>query len=434
MSYLYVTDGVLLNFASEAFLHEPGELHCQNGHIIYCGPKSGAPAPPPGARCLRAQGGLVLPSFVNSHGHAAMTLLRGVADDLDLHTWLNHHIFPLEGKLTPEAIYWGSLLACAEMIRSGITCFGDMYYYPHETVRAVRLAGLRAVLGETLLESLMTTQEQKKAGQARLKEFVAAYKGSADIKPILNLHAVYTCSPSLLQLGQELACDLDVGIHMHLCETKEEIEICQNTYGRPPVAHLQALGLLTPRLWVAHGVWLEPEEATLLARQGVGVAHCPSSNMKLASGLANVPGLLKAGVEVGLGTDGCASNNRLDMFSEMDMCAKVHKLSALDPTAMPAELALRMGTCMSAQVIGWPELGRLQVGHPADFIVIDSKRPHLSPMTSPISHLVYAARAADVRHTVCQGQVLMENGVISHLDEQQIMAKAGEHLARIMGS
>ena len=422
MSYLYVDDGLLLGHNA----CEAGELHCQDGVVVYCGPAIGAPRPPAGARRLSAQEGLVLPGFINSHCHAAMTLLRGVADDLELHTWLNQHIFPLESKLTQEAIYWGSLLACLEMIKSGITCFADMYYHPHQTAKAVRQAGIRAVLGETLLDVLMDTPGKQQRNISLVQELVAAYQGSPDIKPSLNLHSVYTCSPALLQLGNELSASLDIGLHMHLCETMEEVNGCVASYGRPPVAHLHELGLLSSRLWVAHGVWITPEEAMLLAEKGVSVAHCPNSNMKLCSGRADVPGLLAAGVEVGLATDGCASNNRLDMFSEMDVCAKLHKLGAMDPTVLPAKQVAQMATSYSAQVVGWPELGRLQPGSPADFIVINTNQSHLTPMVSPMSHLVYAARAADVMHTVCQGKVLMEDRQLLHLDEQEIMAKARE--------
>lgn len=434
MNYLYVTDAYLLNFAPSFPLAAPGELHCEDGAIVYCGPKENAPLPPAGARCLPASGGLLLPGFINAHTHAAMALLRGVADDLNLHSWLVDYIFPLERKLTSKAIYWGSMLACLEMIRGGITCFADMYYSPHSTVEAVRRAGIRAVLGETLLDALTRTREQKESAAAKVREFTAAYQGSPDIKPILNLHSVYTCSPRLLQWGNQLARELDIGLHMHLCETRDEVKNCVSAYGSPPVAHLQNLRLLSPRLWVAHGVWVEPLEAALLAEKGVGVAHCPNSNMKLASGRADVPGLLNAGVRVGLGTDGCASNNRLDMFNEMDMCAKMHKLATMDPTIMPAAKALEMATSLSARIIGWPELGCLRAGHPADFIVVDTSRPHLNPMASPTSHLVYAARAGDVRHTVCQGRVLMEDYVIPHLDEREIVAKAGEQFNRIISA
>jgi 5-methylthioadenosine/S-adenosylhomocysteine deaminase len=249
----------------------------------------------------------------------------------------------------------------------------------------------------------------------------------------VNMHAVYTCSPPLLRQGRELAEALDIGLHMHLCETREEINLCRQAWQRRPVPHLENLGVLGPRLWAAHMVWLEDGEIETLAAHGVRVSHCPVSNMKLASGRADVPGLLAQGVRVGLGTDGSASNNRLDMFREMDMCAKVHKLATFDPTVMPAALVIDLATSQAARTIGWPDLGRLQPGLPADFIVVDFSAPHMQPLNNYLSHLVYSAQSSDVRHTVAQGRVLMENRRVEHLDEEEIRAKAGEHIRHLMG-
>ena len=432
-SYLYVTDGSVLQFGPQAEVLNDYELHCQNGKIIYCGPSAQAPPAPRDARRLKADNGLIMPGLINTHTHAAMTLMRGIADDLELHTWLNKHIFPVESKLNADAVYWGSLLACLEMIRGGTTCFADMYYFPHQTVKAVRQAGLRASLGETLLDTLTSTPKDMEIAINKVKDFCREHQKSEDIRPTLNLHSVYTCSPKLLRQGGRLSEELNIDLHMHLCETREELNICQNTYGKLPVAHIHDLGLLSSRLWLAHGVWINPEEAKVLAQFQVGVAHCPNSNMKLASGRADVPGMLDAGVKVALGTDGCASNNRLDMFNEMDVCAKMHKLATLDSTAMPAGQVLRMGTALAAQVLNRPALGELVAGALADFIVVDFHQPHLAPVNNYISHLVYAANRSDVRHTVCQGRVLMENRHIPHLDEEEIMARAKEQITRMLG-
>jgi 5-methylthioadenosine/S-adenosylhomocysteine deaminase len=383
---------------------------------------------------LEAEGLLVLPGFINAHGHAAMSLFRGVADDLELHTWLTQHIFPLEQKLTPENIYWGTLLAAAEMIKAGITCFGDMYYYPEQSVRAARQAGLRAALGPTMLDVFMDTAAQRADMLQKAKEFILAHQGGADIRPTINLHSVYTCSPSLLRQGGELAQALNVRLHMHLCETKTEIAGCLASYGCPPVAHLRNLGLLNSHLLAAHGIWLEVEEIDLLSKMEANIVHCPNSNMKLASGRAPVPEMLAAGIAVGLGSDSCASNNRLDLFTEMDVCAKWHKAAALDPAIMPARQVWQMATLLGGRALGWPELGCLQAGSPADFIVLDSDQPHLTPLHNPVSHLVYAARAADVRHTVCQGRVLMKNRQLQTLDESQIKAKAKEQIKLLLNA
>jgi 5-methylthioadenosine/S-adenosylhomocysteine deaminase len=424
--YIYVRGGAVLLPQGQTL--DEGELHCRGDEIIYCGPRKQAPLPPAGAKCLDGSGGLVMPGFVNTHTHAAMTLMRGVADDLELHTWLNKHIFPLEAHLTAQAVYWGSLLACLEMIKGGITCFADMYYFPHQTMRAARQAGLRALLGETLIDNMASSARRKESLFRRVREFALTCRDHRDIRPVLNMHAVYTCSPPLLREGKELAEELDIGLHMHLCETREEVENCRRTWGRRPVSHLRGLGVLSPRLWVAHGIWLNEEEMDMLSSHGVGISHCPVSNMKLASGRADIPALLGKGVRVGLGTDGSASNNRLDMFREMDLCAKVHKLAALDPAVMPAGLVIELATSQAAQVIGWQNLGSLRPGALADFIVVDFRAPHMAPLNNYISHLVYSAQSSDVRHSVCQGRVLMENRCVGHLDSEEIKAKASEQI------
>ncbi|MDR1397546.1 MAG: amidohydrolase [Desulfarculales bacterium] len=425
-NYIYVRGGSVLLPQGQTL--EEGEVHCRGDEIIYCGPREQAPPPPRGAKCLDGSNGLTMPGLINTHTHAAMTLMRGVADDQTLHVWLNEHIFPLEANLTAQTVYWGSLLACLEMIKSGITCFADMYYFPHQTMRAARRAGLRALLGETLTDSLARDGRRRQALFRRAREFALACRDSRDIRPVLNMHAVYTCSPPLLREGKELAEELDLGLHMHLCETREEVENCRQTWGRRPVAHLRELGVLGPRLWAAHGIWLNEEEMDILAGHGVGISHCPTSNMKLASGRADIPALLTKGVGVGLGTDGSASNNRLDMFREMDLCAKIHKLAALDPAVMPAGLVIELATSRAARLIGWPELGNLRPGAPADFIVVDFDAPHMTPLNNHISHLVYSAQSSDVRHSVCQGKVLMENRWVGHLDSEEIKAKAGEQI------
>ncbi len=434
MGELYIYNGTILTMDGQCAAIEDGALLIEGSRIAYCGPRDLEKEQRwLGGRELDARGGLILPGLINGHTHAAMTLLRGLADDLPLEEWLTEHIFPAERNLTPEAVYWGSLLACAEMIRGGTTCFCDMYLWAHEVARAVEQAGLRAVVGEVIYDFPSPSYGELENGFAVSEDLIRKYAGHPRITGAVMPHALYTCSPSLLERAGRLARDLDADINIHMSETLTETETVKERYGKRPLAHLADLGLVDGRLWADHAVDLNLDEIERLAQAGARVSLLPESNMKLASGLANLAGMIGAGLSVGLGTDGCASNNDLDMFGEMDSCAKVHKAAVLDPTVARARTVLEMATCRGGLVFGRQDLGVLREGALADVIVVDVDQPHLTPMYNPFSHLVYAARGSDVLHTVCHGRVLMENRRLTTLDEEEIMARAREEALRLTG-
>jgi len=386
----------------------------------------------PAARTLDAGGGLILPGLINTHTHAAMALFRGLADDLPLMTWLNEHIFPAEAKLTPELVRVGTRLACAELIRSGTTCFCDMYLFEAAVAEAARQCGLRAVVGEVFFDFPSPNYGPIDQGFAYAQALLARWKNDPLIRVAIEPHSPYLCAPELLTRAASLAADHGALLVIHLSETQAEVAQIQEKYKRTPTGHLAHLGVLSPRLVACHAVVLTAEDIALLAQNDVKVSHNPESNMKLASGVAPVPDLLAAGVCVGLGTDGCASNNNLDLFGEMDTAAKLHKVQRLDPTVMDAATVLAMTTRNAARVLGLAhEIGSLEVGKRADLIVVDTHQPHLTPMYDPVSHLVYAARGSDVLHSVINGQVVMENRDLLTLDEAQVLADARQAAALI---
>jgi len=430
---LCITNGVILTMDDADAIIPDGSLVVSDGRIAYCGPAAGAP-PLGGCRVLDAGGGLIMPGLINGHTHAAMTLLRGLADDLPLDVWLNQHIFPAERGLDAEAVYWGSLLACVEMIRSGTTSFCDMYLFAGQVARAADDAGLRAVVGEVLYDFPSPSYGDIANGYQVTEELIAAYTNHPRISGAVMPHTLYTCSRPLMERAGRIAADTGAAMNIHLAENQGETAEVLEKWGKRPLAVLEELGLVGGQLWIDHGVDLALGEIELLAAAGARVTHCPESNMKLANGTAPLTEMLAAGVKVGLGTDGCASNNDLDLFGEMDSCAKLAKVSRMDPTAAPAPAVVGLATRRGAAAFGRPgELGVLKEGALADVIVVDTNQPHLTPMYNPLSHLVYAARGGDVLHTVCHGQVLMADRVVECLDQAEVMAKAKEQAVRLNG-
>jgi 5-methylthioadenosine/S-adenosylhomocysteine deaminase len=355
-----------------------------------------------------------------------MSLFRGLADDLPLKTWFEDHIFPAEAKwVTEEFVYAGTLLACAEMIRAGTTTFADGYFFEEQVAKAARQSGMRALLAQGTLDFPTPDSPHPEAGVGRIRKFIQAWADSPIIRPALFAHSLYTCSPELLIRCRDLAMECRVPWIIHLSETRDEVDIISRKYRRTPIDHMENLGLLSPNLIACHCVHLTEGEMDLLAERGVRVVHNPESNMKLASGVAPIPDLLKRGIPVGLGTDGCASNNNLDLFQEMDFAAKVHKVHRLDPTVMPAETVLEMATLGGARVLGMEaEIGSLEVGKKADVIVLDLNRPHLQPVYNVVSQLVYAATGADVRDVIIDGRIVMQNRHLLTLDEEEILSTA----------
>ncbi|RUM37983.1 MAG: S-adenosylhomocysteine deaminase [Desulfobulbus sp.] len=402
--------------------------------IVAVGPRAELREKYPHADELRQEHGLIMPGLINTHTHAAMSCFRGLADDLPLMQWLQEYIFPREARLTGEMVYTSTLLSLCEMIRSGTTSFNDMYLFAADVARATDESGMRAWLGEVLYDFPSPSYGELENGFALMEQLFADYAENERITITVNPHAVYTCSPDLLTRLGDFAAERQALLHIHLAENQDEGALCRERFGVGPVGHLDKLGLLGERTLAAHCVVLDNEDIGLLARRGVKVAHCLESNMKLASGIAPVPAMLAAGVCVGIGTDGSASNNDVDMFGEMDCVAKVHKAVLKDPTVMDAETTLFAATCGGAAALGAQQkIGSLEVGKKADLIVVDFDRPHLSPVYHPVSHLVYAARGADVVHSMINGRLVMKNRKILTLDEPAILADMAE-ISRKIGS
>ena len=381
----------------------------------------------PGDDELDASGGLVIPGLVNAHTHVAMTLFRGYADDKALDAWLREDIWPLEAQLEAEDVRAGAELGLVEMIKSGTTSFADMYFFMPEVVEAVDRAGMRALVGHGAITEGKDEADAHEAFQ-RAIEFAAAYDGSADgrVRTAFMPHSLTTVSESFLAEYVPRARDLGVPIHLHANETETEVTPIVDEHGQRPLRYASERGLLREEDFLAHGVHVDRSEIELLAERGAGVAHCPASNMKLASGIAPVQDLLDAGVTVGIGTDGAASNNDLDMFDEMRDAAMVGKLAADDASAVDASSVVEMATAGGADVLGF-DSGRLEPGANADLAVVDLESPHLTPNHDPVSHLAYATRGSDVRHTVCDGSVLMRDRDVTVFDEAAVRERAVEH-------
>jgi 5-methylthioadenosine/S-adenosylhomocysteine deaminase len=380
------------------------------------------------------RGLLFMPGLINTHGHAAMSLLRGYADDLVLQDWLQNHMWPMESKFTGDDVYWGTSLAAAEMIKSGTTTFLDMYDHMNRVGEVVDTSGMRAVLTRGVIGLCPEDVQQAKLQDAI--SFARDWHGAADgrITAMMSPHAPYTCPPDFIIKFVEAAHDLDLPMHTHMSETKAEVEQNLRDYGLRPVEHLDRLGVFSRPSLVAHAVHLTDEEIAILADRGAAVSHNPVSNLKLASGVARVPELLAAGVTVSLGTDSAASNNNLDLFEEIRMAALLHKGVTGDPTVVPAAEALRMGTVYGARALGLEgKTGVLKPGMKADFIGVSTDRPHFVPRTDYVSHLVYAASGADVKHVWADGRQLLKDGILLTLDEEKIRYEAQACFERLRG-
>jgi 5-methylthioadenosine/S-adenosylhomocysteine deaminase len=384
------------------------------------------------SRIIDANGGIIMPGLINSHTHAAMTCFRGLADDLQLMTWLNDHIFPAEAKLDDQKVYLGTLLACAEMIMSGTTCFCDMYLFEDAVARAAKRAGVRAVVGEVLYDFDSPNYGPIDKGFEYTQTLIDTWKDDPLVTIAVEPHSAYLCQPELLKKAFNLTQSYGLPLVIHLAESKSEVGQIKERYDRTPVEHLAEIEVLAPNVLACHCVELTENDISLLHRFDVKVAHNAESNMKLASGVAPIPRLLNAGICVGLGTDGCASNNDLDLFLEMDTVAKLHKAKALDPTAMDARTVLKMATIQSARALGLNQaIGSLETGKKADLIVIDTHKPHLTPMYEPVSHLVYAAMGSDVTTSIINGTVVMEERNLKSLDLKKVINDVNKIAAEI---
>jgi 5-methylthioadenosine/S-adenosylhomocysteine deaminase len=425
---MIIANGVVLTGSPGEAPLQSGALAIDRGKIIALDHKERIESMFQASKSLDARGGLIMPGLINCHTHLPMSLFRGYADDLPLENWLRDYIFPMERKcLSPEWVYWGSLLSLAESIRCGTTTLADGYFFEEEVARAVEESGVRAILGQGILDFPTPDSPSPEDALSRAETLIQKYQGHPLIQPALFPHTVYTCSPPLLQKCFDLAERYQTPMMIHLAETKEEVKEILGRYGRSPICHLNHLGLLSPSLIASHCVWVTEEEMNMLTLHGVKVVHNPESNMKLAAGVAPIPDFLARKIPVGLGSDGCASNNNLDLFQEMDTAAKLHKIHRLNATQMPAPVVLEMATLGGAKVLGLEKsVGSLEVGKKADIIVVELNRPHLQPPLNLISHLVYSAVGSDVRDVIVEGRILMEDRKLLTLDEERILHEAKE--------
>lgn len=378
----------------------------------------------------------LIPGLINLHTHAAMTLMRGLADDQRLMDWLEKHIWPAEARhVSAQFVYDGTLLACAEMLRGGVTCFNDMYFFPEMAGRAALDTGIRGVLGIVLIEFptayASDAQDYLRKGLAMRDEL----KSEALLSFCMAPHAPYTVSDRSFEQILTLSEQLQIPINTHLHETRGEIRESENKFGMRPIARLVKLGLLGPNFIAVHAVHLEPAEIAMLAGLGASVAHCPTSNLKLASGIAPVSSMLSAGINVGLGTDGAASNNRLDVLTEVRLAALLAKTASDDAETLPAHVALRMATLNAARALGLErKIGSVESGKCADLCAVNLASIELSPCYDPASHLVYAAGREHVSHVWVGGKLLVEEGRLLQVDEMAVARKAIEWQSRIAAS
>ncbi|MGH9399619.1 MAG: amidohydrolase family protein, partial [Thermoanaerobaculia bacterium] len=429
---LLVTHARVVTMDAGFTVVEDGAVAVKDGAILAVGPSAQLFARYAAKAAVDAHGGIVMPGLVNTHTHAAMTLLRGLADDLPLDRWLTKHIFPAEAKnVSPEFVYDGTRLAALEMIEGGTTTFADMYYFMSDAARAVDEAGLRAVLGETFIDFPVPDHKDLPATLVYMERFTRRWKGHSRIVPAPAPHAIYTNARESLLAARDFAWREGLPLLIHLAETKKELSDARTTWQNTPTAYLAGIGFFDPpasgpRLPIvaAHGVWLGPQDRALLKQYGVGLSHNPESNMKLSSGIAEVAAWQREGLAWGLGTDGPAgSNNDLSMFEAMDFAGKLAKVSTGDPTVLPARDLVAAATKGGAGILGLgARIGSLEPGKRADMIVIDVHRSHIQPFEDVYSALVYSVKASDVTDVWVDGRRLLASRRPVTVDEKAVLA------------
>jgi 5-methylthioadenosine/S-adenosylhomocysteine deaminase len=424
---LLVMGGTVVTMDGARHVYEDGAVAVRGDTIVAVGPRTEIEGKYTATRRIDARGKLILPGLINGHTHAPMTLLRGIANDVNLQDWLTKYIFPAEARnVNEEFVVWGTRLALLEMVRGGTTTFADMYYYEDAIARETKAAGMRGVLGETMIDFPVPGYKTVSEGLAYTEEFLKHWKGDPLIHAAVAPHSIYTASEKTLRDSFALARKYNAPVLIHLSETKKELEDSGAKHGATPVAYLEQLGLLGPDTLAAHCIWLDAADMVLLAKRGVGCVHNPSSNMMLASGIAAVIEMRAAGVRLGLGTDGpSGSNNDLDMMEEMDLAAKLQKIARVNPAALTAEQALEMATIEGARALHMEkEIGSLEAGKKVDLIVLNLSAPNAVPLYDLYAQIVYALKASDVETVVIGGRTVMENRRVLTLDEPSIIAKA----------
>ena len=435
---LLIAGGTLLTMAAPGDIIEEPLIGIRDGRILFV---EKGPFPPgliPEAReIIDATDSLIMPGLVNAHTHLPMVLFRGLADDLPLMRWLTDYIFPAEARFANrQTVHAASILAIAEMILSGTTTFCDGYFFEGAVARAAIDCGMRGIAAQGFIDFPAPDQPDSTRHRAQAGKFVRKWKDRSPlITPSLVCHSPYTCSPDTLRMIKAVARDAGIPFQIHLAETRDEVVLLRERYGKNPVHHLRDLDLLDEGTIAAHCIWLEEDELDILATLGAKVAHDPESNMKLGAGIAPVPAMLRRGIDVGLGTDGAASNNNLDLFGEMGMCAKLHKVFSADPTVLPAEKVVEMATIGGARVLGMADrIGSIVPGKWADIILLDLEKPHLTPLYHPFSQLVYAASGADVTTSIIGGRIVMRNRRLLTLDADSAMAEVRRIAMEVVGA
>ena len=429
-----VSGGAVVTVDAKRTIYNPGSIAVDGTSIVAVGPSADIAGRFKAATQIDATGSIVIPGLINAHTHAPMVLYRGLADDLRLQEWLEKYIFPAEAKtVSREMVRAGTRLAALEMIQSGTTVYADMYYFEEEIARTTKAAGMRGVLGQTIIQFPVPDAKTPAEGLARTEAFLKEFAKDDLIVPAIAPHSPYTVDAKTLQASRALATKYGAPVIIHVAETETELGSSRTAHaGLSPVGYLDSIKFFGPRTLINHGVWVNAADMKILRSHQVAVSHNPESNMKLASGIAPVPEYLEAGITVGLGTDGAASNNDLDMFEAMRFAALLHKVKTGNPQAVPASVALEMATINGARALGLDkQIGSLEAGKRADLVIVSAASARLTPMYDPVSHLVYAVHGDDVRTVMVNGRLLMRDRKMLTLDEPAVLAEARKLAASV---
>lgn len=431
-----IVGGTVVTMNGKREVIDDGAVAIRGDRIIMVGKRADVISRVAPKRILNAAGKAVIPGLINTHTHVPMSLFRGIADDLDLNEWLTKYIFPAEAKNVDEPfVRAGTRLGLAEMIRGGTTTFCDMYYFEDAIAEETKKAGVRGVLGETIIDFPVADNKTNSEAMAYTERFIKRWQNDPLIIPAAAPHAPYTVSTEHLKAIRQLSDRLDAPVVIHVAETKKERDDIKAQYGDTPVKYLSRIGLLTKRTIAAHSIWVTDDEIDILKAAGVGVAHNPQSNMKLASGVAPIPAMLAKDVAVGLGTDGAASNNDLDMWEEIDTAAKLHKVFTGDPKAVPAEKAFEMATILGARALHIDDItGSIELGKRGDIAIVDLDSLHQTPNFNIYSALVYTTKASDVRTVIINGRLVMLDRRLLTLNESAIKKDARHYRDKIIKS
>ena len=424
---IIIHNGTIVTVNPDFDIIEDGIVCIKKGRLERIEPRRAGSLIPEATEIIDAEGGIIMPGLVNTHAHLPMSIFRGLSDDLPLMTWLNEHIFPAESKhINSGSVRLGSFLSCAEMILAGTTTCCDGYFFEDEVAEAVLDSGMRAVLGQGVIDFPAPGAPEPSDNVNNAVRFTDKwYNKSQMITPSIFCHSPYTCSEETLKKAKHAALSKNLLFQIHVAETKDERDRILSEKNFSPIKYLDSIGILDNNTLLVHSIWVDDDDIDIIANSGAKVSVCTESEMKLASGIAPVIKFLEAGIKVGLGTDGSASNNDLDLFHEMDITAKLHKVNVFDPTVMDAKTVFKLATIDGAGALGLDDItGSLEPGKRADVIIIDTHKPHLTPMYNPISHLVYAVKGSDVQDVIIAGKVIVRDQKILSFDLEDVLERA----------